>query len=157
MTDPSTSNQPLHDDVAWESCPPGELAGVVRRIRSRRRRAFAKQISAALAVGMLLGAVWLGVEQMLAVRPAVTSPSGIACADVRQHAGAYMQGQLDHETRQRIDQHLPDCPMCQKLYQQMQQENGKQGATFTRDGRITQHAGPSTRPGFFALADRAAW
>lgn len=104
------TNHHSHDD--WRACRDGELGQLVGRLKQRRRRAQRRDLGVA---GLLLLVVFLSGSLLLGLWQSANSVhAGIACSDVVQQADAYLAGELDAETTERIRQHLAECHYCQE-------------------------------------------
>jgi len=135
----------------WDECRPGEISAMVHRSKRRQRRQFALQLTAGAVVGLLFGAVYLGVESFR--QPAGEKNfGGITCTKVREHAKTFVHRDdaLSPETRRRIDAHLAKCPECRKLVRKMQNNRGAaEGAAVVRPVVISAslpHRAPALKP-----------
>ena len=98
----------------WNDCPPGEIGGMLRRERFRRRRRFLTQAAGAAGVGALGGFAWLKWQPEADELPEQQVVAKISCREVRRHGEAYVEHRntLDGELVARIDAHVDNCPSC---------------------------------------------
>lgn len=116
----------------WTDCPQGEIGGMLRRERFRRRRRFLTQAAGAAGLGALGGFAWLK-WQPAADEPAEQDPAElhivakISCREVRRHGEAYVEHRntLDGELVARIDAHVDDCPSCARYLAKIKNKPGK--------------------------------
>lgn len=103
---------------SWTPCAPGTLSTYARQAKTKRRkqrRNRAAGISAAILCVVLAG-IW-GANSLTFHREHYFG--GIACSEVRANVPAYSMGGLPTELRNRITDHLKQCPACQQFMRQM--------------------------------------
>jgi hypothetical protein len=113
MPSPSDDRKP----AAWNRCPPGEFNRLGQRLRRRRQRRLLLHAASTAAVAALVGGsgwLWFGLRS-----PAETNFGGIRCGEVQPLAKAYLQGQLSPAVRERIRQHIAQCPQCGPAFKAM--------------------------------------
>jgi hypothetical protein len=105
----------------WAPCSPGTLTRVARGLRSHERHRFVRRAAAAAAMVVL--AVGAGVWALQSARtPEEHFLGGLWCSEVRENLQAYSMGNVDSAMAAKIRSHLDQCPACQKLMRQMQQQ-----------------------------------
>lgn len=140
------SETPEQNDQQWQPCPAGEVAGLVKNLRQRRRSRRLQTMSVAvcgLAVAGLIGLY--AVPHPLLVEP---SFGGVSCSEVKELADEYIAGRLDSETRAHIDEHLRACDRCQQLVTELrsrqvarvQPDSVTQPADFSSDATLAVNA-----------------
>ncbi len=110
-------SDPLHNkkspDPDWTACPPGEIARLAGRLRRRsRRRLFLRAGAIAAAAGVAAAGVWvlrLGFDPKPEPEP---NFGGITCTEARKLAEAYVKNELPPASRERVRQHISQCPHC---------------------------------------------
>lgn len=108
MTSPSDSSP------AWTDCPPGEIAGLVNRLKSARRRKTLQKAAAATSLVLVFALATTGlVSHWLTGRADIPE---IACAKVLELAPRYVGGQTEDELTAQIDQHLKGCEHCREHF-----------------------------------------
>jgi CRP-like cAMP-binding protein len=100
----------------WSDCPPGEIAGLVSRLNSARRRKTLQKAAAATSLVLVLAFVTtVFVSGWLTGR---TDIPEIACDKVLELAPRYVQGRTEGDVTVQIDQHLKDCEHCREHFRQ---------------------------------------
>ena len=123
------ANQP-NVKSTWEQCPAGEIGGMVRRIKGRRRKVLTLQLAGGAVFGMLIGLTCVTYFS----KPDDEYKFGaITCAEVRENAEAYIAGRLDADLRARIKAHLQECPACRPRFRKTTNE---QTVRVTLPGRV---------------------
>ena len=108
MTSPSDSS---HE---WTDCPPGEIAGLVNRLKSARRRKKLQNAAAATFLVLIFALVTtVLISGWLTGR---TDISEIACAKVLELAPLYIEGGTGDDVTAQIDQHLKGCEHCREHF-----------------------------------------
>jgi hypothetical protein len=106
----------------WVKCPPGELTRLAKRLRWNRQRRIFLGASAAVSVAGLLLALWLGWPASTDMRE--YHFAGISCSQVRQLAPKYLAGELKPALREKVSQHLAQCPLCKQFMKDMGMTSG---------------------------------
>jgi len=112
----NNSSRPPDD---WEPCQPGFLSAISQQAKARRRRRAALFAGPA-AVAVLAAVVVGGWGTGLWFAPQENYFGGIACHEVQENLARFVAHNLPEELTQRVEAHLRECPACQKLLQQMQ-------------------------------------
>jgi predicted anti-sigma-YlaC factor YlaD len=102
---------------SWVPCPAGELERLSQRLRKRRqRRTFLRVAAASVAVAATGGGlvVWLRPRE-----PREFNFAGLTCTQVQNAAMAYAQNELDADMRDRVREHVAQCPRCRPLFERM--------------------------------------
>ncbi|MFQ5731008.1 MAG: zf-HC2 domain-containing protein [Planctomycetaceae bacterium] len=111
----------------WGRCGSGEIARMVRRIKTRRRTKFGAQLAGGALLGVLLGFGFLQLRSAWVDARAGTEIAGVTCREVREKAQAFRDGTLPKDERDRIAAHLEECEECAKLVRtEMERPNGTQ-------------------------------
>ena len=125
------SHEPQNESkmaAGWEPCPSGEFEQLSQRLRQRlKRRRFLRASLAAAAAFVGLGGGLALYQTRTRQPPSPILPeeetdmdiAGIKCSQVRQVATAYIRGDLDEPTRQRVTAHIARCPNCNRLINSM--------------------------------------
>jgi hypothetical protein len=95
-------------------CPPGTFLLLAEKLRKRRhRRVFLRTavVSTAVAAGTGLS-LWLGLRESGQRSPAEYHYGGIACSEVQKLASSYGRGELAAPIREKVRQHVAQCPHC---------------------------------------------
>lgn len=100
----------------WTDCPPGEIGGLVSRLKSARRRKTLQQAAAvttvvlafALAATILVSGWFTGNSEI----------PYIACEKVHELAPLYVKGQTEVDISAQIDKHLKGCEQCRGHFRQ---------------------------------------
>ncbi|MEZ6134050.1 MAG: hypothetical protein R3C53_03970 [Pirellulaceae bacterium] len=116
----------------WENCPAGSLGGYAHRARAHQLKRQALAIGGAMVgLGIIVAACYLPVLMSGSGESAISVPGGaypryggLACKEVVLDLEIYFTTLEDEERRGRIKQHLVDCPMCRRKYQQRADELG---------------------------------
>jgi hypothetical protein len=103
-----------HDDeiVAseWEPCPAGYIARLSDQLKRRnQRRIFLRTAAAVAAVAATGGGLSLWMRSGSSRQP---SFAGLTCAQVIALADDYAHGRLSDEAREKVRQHISQCPGC---------------------------------------------
>lgn len=113
-------NAQREPDASWIPCREGEVAGLVRRLKWRKRTPLLAGVAGASMAILIAVTVFLLASRGGPEHQGEYHFAGISCSDVRAQARQYMMGQLAPELRRRIDDHLEECPECGALFRQMQ-------------------------------------
>lgn len=105
------------DDAGWAPCAEGTLSSTVARVRSKKRQANLLRFGASTFAGAIL----------LVVASFYLSPNSIdldsinrECRDVGGMLAGYVAGDLNQESRQRVEQHLVNCEKCRLKLRELQ-------------------------------------
>ena len=107
------------NNEGWEVCPKGAIANLVKSKKLEQRRQFLQRSFVAggsVAVASIGLAVLASQKQWFREQP----PLALSCLEVVNYLPAYLDGELDAETRRAIDHHLDDCPHCAEKKKQME-------------------------------------
>ncbi len=118
------STQPNQDQ--WESCQAGEIRGLVARLRSRRRVRSAQDVALWASALVVIAGSYLFVSSRTGTD---RGQAVMSCSDVRQHAEAFLAGQLDQATAERIRKHVEACPDCQRWIAQFRKSSPRRPKT----------------------------
>ena len=116
-TDQTVPSQESGNDETWQPCRPGEIAGMVQRIRDRRRAASLAKATGAAAMLLAGVAIW----QFSGLHEA-PSAADMTCGEVMESLDDYRAGRVDEEKARRIEAHLADCPQCSERFQESDPE-----------------------------------
>lgn len=94
----------------WTECPPGEIAGLVKHLKSKRRRKTFQQAAGVTSAILVLAFFATGFVSGW-FHSAASIPE-IACEQVHELAPRYVKGQTEEPVTARIDRHLKACPNC---------------------------------------------
>lgn len=101
---------------SWQPCQSGEIAGLVKGLRSRRSRQTAhRALVGVVAFGVLLVAGLYAVPRLGGVE---RDYGGITCSEVVAHADDYIAGTLEPAVAGKIDVHLAQCDHCRRAIRQ---------------------------------------
>jgi hypothetical protein len=120
----------------WTACPPGALQDSARKLRGRRRlkRAAPLATLAAVLLAALVFALRTPSSRQFGPPGNVDYDyGGIACSEVVPLLDDLAIGQVDADTRARIEEHLQLCPKCRAVQSSMSREAG---ASATNPGRF---------------------
>jgi len=115
----------------WANCSQGEIGQMVRRLRTRRFLSAIRRdacILSTLFVAVFLGYFWFGV-----LPETQMDLGGIYCYQVQPLAEQLLTGQLDGDTRQKVERHLRSCEFCRKHVEQVRLEAQRSGPEGDRD------------------------
>lgn len=116
------AEEPRNPDL-WEACPPGELSGMVRRVKARRRtRTWPQVAGASLAVLVLVaGGVFVATRLSSPTQegPAGFDFGGITCREVQPILPEYLAGTLDEGRARKVRKHVAQCPHCGPMLEEM--------------------------------------
>ncbi|MGD9721441.1 MAG: zf-HC2 domain-containing protein [Pirellulales bacterium] len=110
-------------DLRWIACPPGSVGGIIRRARSRRRKALLREAAMMVVLAASIGFAAGYFAKPGAKPPAPRGPfqfAGISCGEVRSLLPALMENRLDAAKAMQVRQHIMECPECGRLMKQMQ-------------------------------------
>lgn len=102
-----TANNPSPD---WNTCPQGEIAGLVDSLKKQRRRKSFQQAAGVTSAIVLL--VFVGTSVISGFFRGQTPIQSIACNKVHELAPQYVARQLDADLTGQIYQHLIRCKRC---------------------------------------------
>lgn len=129
---------------SWVPCEPGTLSSFAKQAQAKRRQqnmtrvaGFTVLMFCVLGLG-LWGATRLSSDQEYYY-------GGIACSKVRENMKAYAMGGLPTELRNRMVDHLKECPHCQEMMRQMNRSTfntPKSGCSCTACRQLAQHTLP---------------
>lgn len=109
---------------SWEPCESGLLVGCANQAKSAKNRKTATQVGSGVATLLVaVGLVAWSVNYWN--RPNEYHFGGIACHEVHENVPAMIAGTLPEDVMQRMQVHLKECPMCQKMMAEM---NGQQAS-----------------------------
>lgn len=126
MNENNLAQQP--SDSEWNACPHGDLGRFVSVMKKRKKISHlitaAEIVTVCLVVGMI---GFFGFNQFSnsstppsnEIAEQYYCPGGIYCSDVIAHAQDFISHQLDQEMSHKIEQHLANCPHCQKKVDQL--------------------------------------
>jgi hypothetical protein len=104
-------------------CPPGMFQSLAEKLRKRRRRrVFLRNAVAVAGTAVVAGggiSLWLGLKGSGQHGPTEYHFGGLACSEVQKLADAYAKGQLSPPMRDRVRQHVAQCPRCQQMFRSM--------------------------------------
>ena len=125
----------------WIPCPRGEMTRLAQRIKRHRRSILVKQLTGAIAGGLLLGLLgnWL---MDAGLRPRATAQrfdGGISCSQVRDLAEKFTERVWDPQTKARITAHVQNCPDCARLLKQMREEQSVRKSATSRKQPVAMH------------------
>jgi anti-sigma factor RsiW len=104
-------------------CPPGTFQGLAEKLRKRRRRrVFLRNAAAVAGTAVVAGggfSLWLGLRGSGQQGPTEYHFGGLACSEVQKLADAYAKGELSPPMRDRVRQHVAQCPRCQQMFRSM--------------------------------------
>lgn len=112
--------QPTDD---WTECRPGEVAGLVRRLRHRRTLRRAQILVGAatcLLAALFVGSLWMNPGGMGEVK--------LTHAQLLEMIPAYVDGTLDAQYIPALEHHLVHCERCRVYAESLRQDDGKQAA-----------------------------
>ncbi len=104
-------------------CPPGAFQSLAEKLRKRRqRRLFLRSAVAVASTAVVAGgglSLWLGLRGSGQQSPSEYHYGGIACSEVQELAGAYARGELGAPMREKVRQHVAQCPHCGPRFRSM--------------------------------------
>lgn len=117
-------------ETEWQPCTSGDLGQFVSVMKKRKQISRfitgAEIVTACLVLGMVgFFSMNQVSEPSSQINQAATEtlknfcPGGIYCPEVINHAKDYVSNQLDQELTQKIENHLANCPHCQKKVDQL--------------------------------------
>ena len=117
----------------WERCAPGEITHMVQRIKARRFLSMVRRDATVLT--MMMAALFSGYYYF-GIRPDAQIDIGdIYCYQVQPLAEQLLTGQLDPDTRSRIQRHLRSCEFCRRHVEQVRAEALHHGREGERDNK----------------------
>jgi hypothetical protein len=97
----------------WQPCRPGEVVGLVQRLRQSRQALVVRYRAATAALVLLAGAAGL---YFVGVLPAgEPNFGGIVCSEVQRRAADFLTGRLEADVAARIRVHLSQCADCNRF------------------------------------------
>jgi Putative zinc-finger len=95
----------------WQPVPKGTLAKYASR---NARKSSYRRLAAVIGMAaMVLLGIYVFIPSQLG--PNEPNYGGITCSQVRRNLSAYKSASLDASIRNRIDEHLRRCSICQQL------------------------------------------
>jgi hypothetical protein len=112
-----------HPQPRRTPCPPGTFQSLAEKLRKRRqRRLFLRNAVAIASTAVVAGgglSLWLGLRGSGHQGPAEYHYGGLACSEVQKLAGAYAKGELAPPIREKVRQHVAQCPRCGQMFRSM--------------------------------------
>ena len=114
--------EPSMGDSSWGTCPSGTLARFASARRNRLLRQRVMQGATVLVVCALLIAPVVWFIPPTGEPPAMPRYGGLSCREVVDRMDDFFAATLERPFRQRVLQHLHDCPRCQRHYDEAARE-----------------------------------
>lgn len=122
----SVTNKTFEND--WANCAPGEINQMVQRMKTRRFLSMVRRdatVLTGLMVALFSGYFYFGVLPETQI-----DLGGIYCYQVQPLAEQLLTGQLDAETRQKVQRHIRYCEHCRQHVDNVRMEalhHGREG------------------------------
>ena len=108
------------DNEKWESCPAGELGGLVSNLR-RRRQLRSTKMAAGIAAAALF-VVLIGNFAVTSLNAPGSAIAAINCFQVEDLVPQYVEGSLNSEQTAQLEQHLTTCDHCTEVIARLRRE-----------------------------------
>ena len=119
-------NADQHPQPRRTPCPPGAFQSLAEKLRKRRqRRLFLRNALAVASTAVVAGgglSLWLELRGSGQQGPGEYQFGGLACSEVQKLAGDYAKGKLAPPMRERVRQHVAQCPRCRQMFRSMGME-----------------------------------
>jgi len=109
-----------YDSVAWTLCAPGTLQTLTGQLRTVQRRKAVHRIVTPLAFLAVLGVGSWTTSQM--IRHSKPIYGGISCHEAQANLELFSSGELPDALSEKMAAHLRECPTCQALFREMNQQ-----------------------------------
>ena len=119
MSVPHDNDEPL--PTGWHKAPPGTVAHIGSKLRSRRRRRSFLRAAGATAAALIVGGGGL-VFRRYGLPGRENDFGGIRCSEVKRLTKAYMMGEVQEPIRSRMAEHLDRCPKCGPMFHEMKRK-----------------------------------
>lgn len=117
-------NDPVRRDD-WAPCREGEIAELVRRLRSRKQRRVTSQVAVVASCLLLAG---FAVGRFALENNPSSAVAELSCEQILDLAPAYFAGDLESARVEYITSHLTNCRHCQDVYDDVRR--GREEATL---------------------------
>lgn len=110
-----------HSNESWAPCEAGTLRDVAEAVRRRGAARERRRFTAGAAVVVCLLLVAVTVYSVTSMNNTQPRYGGITCSGVAKVMAAYIEGTLDADTTERVEQHLAECTLCREAHRKMTQ------------------------------------
>jgi len=115
----------------WAHCAPGEIREMVQSLKARRFLSMVRRDATVLTA--LMACLFSGYYYFGVLPEARIDIGDIYCYEVQPLAEQMLTGQLDSDTRHKIQRHLRACDHCRRYVDEMRSEILHHGREGERD------------------------